>query len=296
MQKDVLDHGFVRLVDHMPREDLDAAIVQSARVSYGDGTKTSRGDRGLIRYLLRHWHTTPFEMVEFKFHIKMPIYIARQHMRHRMASINELSARYSVVPKQYYEPDVVRGQSRVNNQGSEGVVDVGDELTSKVSEKLNESFELYQDLLDRGACREQARGNLPQSTYTEFYWKINLHNLMHYLHLRMDEHAQMEIREYANAIYELVQPLIPVTMEAFKDFRIDAMHLTGPEIRALAGGEKIESPGERREFEENSNVLILICNRIPKKILRNSKCLSSRPPHQRISRPFVKSSKNTVNK
>ena len=221
MQKDVLDHGFVRLVDHMPREDVDAAIVQSARVSYGDGTKTSRGDRGLIRYLLRHWHTTPFEMVEFKFHIKMPIYIARQHMRHRMASINELSARYSVVPTQYYEPDVLRGQSKVNNQG-----------------------------LDRGTCREQARGNLPQSTYTEFYWKINLHNLMHYLHLRMDEHAQMEIREYANAIYELVKPLVPVTMEAFKDFRTDAMHLTGPEIRAIATGEKIESPGERREFEE----------------------------------------------
>src|SRR5210317_382242 len=137
MQKDVLDHGFVRLVDHMPQQDLDAAIVQSARVSYGDGTKTSRGDRGLIRYLLRHWHTTPFEMVEFKFHIKMPIYIARQHMRHRMASINELSARYSVVPKQYYEPDVLRGQSKVNNQGSEGVADLGDELTGIVSEKLN---------------------------------------------------------------------------------------------------------------------------------------------------------------
>ena len=171
-------------------------------------------------------------------------------MRHRMASINELSARYSVVPKQYYEPDVLRGQSKVNNQGSEGVVNVGDELSSKVSEKLNESFELYQDLLDRGTCREQARGNLPQSTYTEFYWKNNLHNLMHYLHLRMDEHAQMEIREYANAIYELVQPLVPVTMEAFKDFRTDAMHLTGPEIRAIATGEKIESPGERREFEE----------------------------------------------
>ena len=250
MQKDVLDHGFVRLVDHMPSKDLDAAIVQSARVSYGDGTKSSRGDRGLIRYLLRHWHTTPFEMVEFKFHIKMPIYIARQHMRHRMASINELSARYSVVPKQYYEPDVLRGQSKVNNQGSEGVVDVGEELGGKVMNQLSESFELYQDLLDRGACREQARGNLPQSTYTEFYWKINLHNLMHYLHLRMDEHAQMEIRHYANAIYELVQPLVPVTMEAFKDFRINAMHLTGPEIESIATGKRIDSPGERREFEE----------------------------------------------
>jgi len=189
-------------------------------------------------------------MVEFKFHIKMPIYIARQHMRHRMASINELSARYSVVPKQYYEPDVLRGQSKVNNQGSEGTVDVGEELGGKVTNQLSESFELYQDLLDRGACREQARGNLPQSTYTEFYWKINLHNLMHYLHLRMDEHAQMEIRHYANAIYELVQPLVPVTMEAFKDFRINSMHLTGPEIESIATGKRIDSPGERREFEE----------------------------------------------
>jgi len=250
MQKNVLDHGFVRLVDHMPREDLDAAIVQSARVSYGDGTKTTRGDRGLIRYLVRHWHTTPLEMVEFKFHIKMPIYIARQHMRHRMASINELSARYSVVPKQYYEPDILRGQSQVNHQGSEGVVDVGQELSQKVSHQLNESFELYQDLLDRGCCREQARGNLPQSTYTEFYWKINLHNLMHYLHLRMEPGAQKEIRDYANAMYELVQPLVPITMEAFKDFRMDAMQLTGPEIEALAHGTHIESPGERREFEE----------------------------------------------
>ena len=171
-------------------------------------------------------------------------------MRHRMASINELSARYSVVPKQYYEPDVLRGQSKVNNQGSEGTVDVGEELGGKVTNQLSESFELYQDLLDRGACREQARGNLPQSTYTEFYWKINLHNLMHYLHLRMDEHAQMEIRHYANAIYELVQPLVPVTMEAFKDFRINSMHLTGPEIESIATGKRIDSPGERREFEE----------------------------------------------
>ena len=132
----VLDHGFVRLVDYMPQKDLDSSIVQAARVSYGDGTKSTRGDRGLIRYLLRHWHTTPFEMVEFKFHIKMPIYIARQHMRHRTASINELSARYSVVPKEYYEPDTLRGQSQVNHQGSEGVVDVGEDLTGKVSQHL----------------------------------------------------------------------------------------------------------------------------------------------------------------
>jgi len=138
----VLDWGFVRLVDHMPREDLDTSIVQAARVSYGDGTKTSRGNRGLIRYLLRHWHTTPFEMVDFKFHIKMPIYIARQHMRHRTASINELSARYSVVPRDYYEPDVMRAQSVVNRQGSEGEVDVPEELIQKMNKHLGNSFDV----------------------------------------------------------------------------------------------------------------------------------------------------------
>ncbi len=246
MQK-VLDHGFVRLVDHMPQKDLDSSIVQSARVSYGDGTKTSRGDRGLIRYLLRHWHTTPFEMVEFKFHIKMPIYITRQHLRHRTASVNELSARYSVVPREYYEPDTYRGQSLVNHQGSEGTVELDN---SKVSHHLSHSFDVYEELLENGCCREQARGTLPQSTYTEFYWKINLHNLLHYLHLRMDAHAQQEIRDYATAIFELVKPLVPITMEAFMDFRVNAMQLTGPEIEALTGGKQIESPGELREFQE----------------------------------------------
>jgi thymidylate synthase (FAD) len=247
MQVNVLDHGFVRLVDTMPRENLDNSIVQAARVSYGDGTKTSRGDTGLIRYLMRHWHTTPFEMVEFKFHIKMPIYIARQHLRHRTASVNEMSARYSIVPKEYYEPSELRGQSEINHQGSEGVVDIDQ---NDMHSHLENSFDIYEKLLEDGCCREQARGNLPQSTYTEFYWKINLHNLMHYLRLRMDSHAQKEIQEYARAIYELIQPLVPISMEAFMDFRVDAIQLTGPEIRALNHGEIIKSPGERREFEE----------------------------------------------
>ena len=246
----VLDHGFIRLVDYMPREDLDSSIVQAARVSYGDGTTTTRGDKGLIRYLLRHWHTTPFEMVEFKFHIKMPIYIARQHMRHRTASINEMSARYSVVPKEYYEPETLRGQSQVNHQGSEGVVDVDTGLTDRVSDHLSDVFNTYEDMLEQGCCREQSRGILPQSTYTEFYWKINLHNLMHYLHLRMDSHAQKEIQEYACAIFRLIEPLVPITMEAFKDFRVNAIQLTGPEIEALKNGTEIKSPGERREWEE----------------------------------------------
>ena len=250
MQINVLDHGFVRLVDTMPRENLDNSIVQAARVSYGEGTKTSRGDAGLIRYLMRHWHTTPFEMVEFKFHIKMPIYIARQHLRHRTASVNEMSARYSIVPKEYYKPDTLRGQSKVNHQGSEGEVDVDAQLAEAGSHHLENSFDIYEKLLEEGVCREQARGNLPQSTYTEFYWKINLHNLMHYLHLRMDSHAQKEIQEYARAMYTLVQPLVPISMKAFIDFRVDAVQLTGPEIRALKHGEIIKSPGERREFEE----------------------------------------------
>lgn len=251
----VLDHGFVRLVDHMPQENLDSSIVQSARVSYGDGTKTSRGDAGLIRYLMRHWHTTPFEMVEFKFHIKMPIYIARQHMRHRTASINELSARYSVVPKEYYTPDSLRGQSSVNHQGSEGEVTIGEGTRDHVIEQLEHSFGIYDTLLEQGVCREQARGNLPQSTYTEFYWKINLHNLMHYLQLRMDDHAQKEIRDYANAIFTLVEPLVPITMKAFTDFRVNAVYLSGPEIEAIKNGAPIESPGERREFEDKKKLL-----------------------------------------
>jgi len=249
-QKNVLDKGFVRLVDHMPQVDLDTAIVQAARVSYGDGTTSTRGDRGLIRYLLRHWHTTPFEMVEFKFHIKMPIYIARQHLRHRTASVNELSARYSVVPREYYEPGTFRGQAVVNRQGSEGVVDVKDRV-----ELPERAFNVYDDLLEQGVCREQARGVLPQSTYTEFYWKINLHNLMHYLQLRLDEHAQKEIRDYAEAIYALVEPLVPITMEAFRDFRVNGMFLTGPEIEALRTGKEIASPGERREFEDKKKIL-----------------------------------------
>jgi len=251
----VLDNGFVRLVDHMPQENLDSSIVQSARVSYGEGTKTSRGDTGLIRYLMRHWHTTPFEMVEFKFHIKMPIYIARQHMRHRTASINELSARYSVVPKDYYTPVVLRGQSTVNHQGSSGEASVSEEHVNDMKEHLEKSFEVYEHLLEDGCCREQARGNLPQSTYTEFYWKINLHNLMHYLQLRMDGHAQQEIRAYAEAIFNLVEPLVPITMKAFKDFRVNAMQLSGLEIEAIKNGTPIESPGERREFEEKKKLL-----------------------------------------
>jgi thymidylate synthase (FAD) len=255
MEKKVLDNGFVRLVDHMPQKELDSAIVQAARVSYGDGTKTSRGDAGLIRYLMRHWHNTPFEMVEFKFHIKMPMYIARQHMRHRMASVNEYSARYSVVKDDHYKPEVLRGQSKVNHQGSEGEIDTNSERENVLNKHFDTSYEIYTYLLDDGVCREQARGVLTQSTYTEFYWKIDLHNLMHYLRLRLEPGAQKEIRDYASAIYELIQPLVPITMKAFVDFRMNAIQLSGPEIEAIANGTPIESLGERREFEEKLKLL-----------------------------------------
>jgi thymidylate synthase (FAD) len=240
--------GFVRLVDCMPRENLDSSIVQAARVSYAEGTKTSRSDEGLIRYLLRHWHTTPFEMVDFKFHIKMPIFVARQHLRHRTASVNEMSARYSVVPDEYFIPEEYRMQSRVNKQGSEGVLDLEQSLKESPAKSCSEAFGVYQKLLDSGCCRELARCHLPQSTYTEFYWKINLHNLMHYLQLRMEDGAQKEIRDYANAIYDLVAPLAPLTMKAFRDFRLNNMQLSAIEIDCIKNNYLPESIGEKREF------------------------------------------------
>ena len=257
--KKVLDRGFVELVDHMPLENLDKAIVDGARVSYQTGTKTTRCDRGLIRYLVRNWHTSPLELVVFKFRIKAPLYIARQWLRHRTASVNEMSARYSIVDEEYYEPDVLRGQSEINHQGSDGVVDIGDALSETLSQQYKNAFKVYEELLEKGVCREQARGVLPQSTYTSFVWKMDLHNLMHFLQLRMDHHAQKEIREYATAIYELIQPLVPLSMEAFLDFRVNAMQLTGPEIEALSTGKVIESPGERREFEEKLTRLKIKC-------------------------------------
>jgi thymidylate synthase (FAD) len=152
-----------------------------------------------------------------------------------------MSARYSIVDEEYYEPDILRGQSAVNHQGSEGVVEIGDELNETLSAQYKAAFKVYEELLAKGVCREQARGVLPQSTYTSFVWKMDLHNLMHFLQLRMDHHAQKEIRDYA---------VVPISMEAFMDFRVNAMQLTGPEIDAIADGKPIDSPGERREFEE----------------------------------------------
>ena len=266
MQRDVLDHGFVRLVDHMPREDLDTSIVQAARVSYGDGTKTSRGDRGLIRYLLRHWHTTPFEMVEFKFHIKMPIFLARQHMRHRTASINEISGRYSQLPEEFHVPTEFRGQSKVNHQGSEGVLESSESMVLLRDQKASceQAFDVYQRLLDHGIARETAREHLPLSTYTEFYWKINLHNLLHYLRLRMDRHAQPEIQLYANAMYDLVKPLIPAVAESYEDYILGSITLSKVDLAKIKQNlldgkhEPYPSPSEEQEFSAKLHALGIV--------------------------------------
>lgn len=243
-----VNNGFVRLVDTMPSNNLDSAIVQAARVSYADGTKTSRSDEGLIRYLMRHWHNTPFEMVEFKFHIKMPIFVARQHLRHRTASVNEMSARYSVIPEDFYTPEEYRTQSKTNKQSSDGKLELDGTLAEAPKEVCEQAFSVYKDLLEEGCCRELARCHLPQSTYTEFYWKINLHNLMHYLRLRMEPGAQKEIRDYANAIFQLTKEKVPVTMKAFEDYRLNSMQLSGLEIDCIKKRYLPSSLGERREF------------------------------------------------
>ncbi|MBX3357463.1 MAG: FAD-dependent thymidylate synthase [Phycisphaeraceae bacterium] len=246
------EHGFVALIDAMPRlvpqgQTADAAIVQAARVSYGQGTKKVSEDRGLIRYLLRHRHTTPFEMVEFKFHIAMPIFIARQWIRHRTANVNEYSARYSILPDRFYRPSLenVRKQSRSNRQGGEEKFVVSPEAPAdevRTAEEfltfLDESEALYQKYLgltEKGVSREMARIALPVSVYTEWYWKCDLHNILRFLSLRMDAHAQSEIREYAGAMAALISPIVPITMEAWRDYELDSVHLTRLEIEAIRG-------------------------------------------------------------
>ena len=252
-----LDRGFVYLVDYMGG---DASIVQAARVSYGIGTKTVNEDRGLIRYLLRHQHTTPFEMVELKFHVKMPIFVARQWIRHRTANVNEYSARYSVVRDRFYHPSAenVRKQSASNRQG-------GDEPMDPVTAKefldylddIERGYAKYEQFLEKGVAREIARIALPASVYTEWYWKIDLHNLFHFLSLRMDAHAQQEIRDYADAMFALVQPIVPIAAEAFLDYNLGALHLSRIEAEALRSGQPLASDNTREnaEWEEKKKRL-----------------------------------------
>jgi thymidylate synthase (FAD) len=259
----VLDHGFVRVVDYMGD---DAAIVQAARVSYGQGTKHARDDSGLIRYLMRHWHSTPFEMCEIKFHVKLPVFVARQWIRHRTANVNEYSARYSILDREFYipAPDALAAQSTVNNQGRGAMLEGAE--AQRVLETLkadsNRSYDHYEAMLSQdgqqGLARELARMNLPMNMYTQWYWKTDLHNLMHFLRLRADAHAQYEIRVYADAICELMKAWVPATWAAFEDYRLNAAQFSGPgmaALRRMLAGEAVTqessgmSKGEWREFE-----------------------------------------------
>src|SRR5262245_23954766 len=252
----VLDHGFIRVIDYMGD---DAAIVQAARVSYGRGTKRVSEDRGLIRYLMRHHHTTPFEMCELKLHCKLPIFVARQWIRHRTANVNEASGRYSILDREFYMPaeDVLGVQSAANRQGRAETL-VG-EHAARVLDLLKADaarcYDHYQELLNEddagqplragapGLARELARINLPVSLYTQWYWKIDLHNLFHFLMLRADPHAQEEIRAYALAIGDVVERWVPNAWEAFVDFRLEAMMLSRGEreaVRRLLAGERVD--------------------------------------------------------
>lgn len=229
-----LDLGFVYLVDYMGG---DASIVQAARVSYGIGTKTVNEDRGLIRYLMRHQHTTPFEMVEFKFHLKLPIFVARQMIRHRTANVNEYSGRYSVMPDEFYVPPVehVTKQSATNRQGGGDAATPNEaaEVLGIIEGEQRAVREGYERMLELDIRRELARVNLGVAQYTEWYWKNDLHNLFRFLMLRMDDHAQYEIRVYAEAMAQIVKAVAPVAWEAFEDYVLKARKFSGLEMEAL---------------------------------------------------------------
>ena len=259
----VLDHGFIRVIDYMGD---DAAICQAARVSYGRGTKSVQNDEGLIRYLMRHWHSTPFEMCEVKLHVKLPVFVARQWIRHRTANVNEYSGRYSILDREFYIPDAsqLAAQSVVNNQGRGEVL--GAEEAARVLEILKgdaeRCYDNYEGMISQegqqGLARELARMNLPANIYTQWYWKVDLHNLFHFLRLRADAHAQYEIRVYADAICAVVADWVPLAYAAFADYRLGGVALSGKAmdcVRRMLKGEAVTqetsgmSKGEWREFE-----------------------------------------------
>jgi thymidylate synthase (FAD) len=270
----VLDHGFVRVVDYMGD---DAAIVQAARVSYGSGTKQVRQDAGLIHYLMRHWHSTPFEMCEIKLHVKLPIFVARQWIRHRTANVNEYSARYSVLDREFYLPPAadLAAQSISNRQGR------GDTLSPEAAARVlhllrqdaEQVYDHYEEMLNEtttgavldpartGLARELARMNLTLNYYTQWYWKIDLHNLFHFLYLRADPHAQAEIRAYAGVMLDIVRRWVPLAAAAFEDCRLGGAHLTATALAVLRrklAGETVtqaDSGLSKREWEELEGVL-----------------------------------------
>ena len=265
----ILDHGFIRVVDYMGD---DSSIVQSARVSYGKGTKKVSTDEGLIKYLMRHWHSTPFEMCEIKYHVKLPIFIARQWIRHRTANVNEYSARYSILDKEFYlpSPEHLAAQSQSNRQGRGDILE--GEKAKKVLDLLKgdaeQTYNNYETMLNErydgskidensvGLARELARMNLTLNTYTQWYWKTDLLNLMNFLRLRADHHAQYEIRAYADAMLDTVKKWVPITYEAFMDYRVGGTEVSSKGkhiIKKLINGKKvsIEDSGlSKREWNE----------------------------------------------
>ena len=258
----VLDHGFIRLVDYMGG---DSRIVQSARVSYGKGTKSVREDEALIDYLMRHQHTSPFEQVVLTFHCKMPIFIARQWIRHRAARVNEISGRYSVMEDEFYLPEetAIQYQNKDNRQGRDPQ-EVPAHLRQKVLDILTKgqqvAYDDYQKMLADDIARELARINLPLSLYTQWYWQIDLHNLFHFLELRMDEHAQWEIRQYANVIADITRAVAPLAFRAFETHVVNAVRFSGSEIQALAAnlrGQEHDLKGSRKtEYEAKLRKII----------------------------------------
>ena len=264
----VLDHGFIRVVDYMGN---DSAVVQAARVSYGAGTRKVREDQGLIRYLIRHRHTTPFEMCEIKFHVKLPIFVARQWIRHRTANINEYSARYSILDNEFYipAPEHLARQSSTNRQGRGSVLEGSQALTvmRMLRDDATRAHAHYVEMMDisgdeedqadsPGLARELARMNLTLNFYTQWYWKVNLHNFMHFLSLRGDQHAQYEIRAYANVMLGILKKWVPDTFDAFSDYRLGAAELSAKSIivlRQMLAGEKVaqsDSGLSKREWRE----------------------------------------------
>jgi len=265
----VLDHGFVRVIDYMGD---DGAVVQAARVSYGRGTRKVSEDAGLIRYLMRHRHSTPFEMCEIKYHVKLPIFVARQWIRHRTANVNEISARYSILDREFYlpAPEHLAAQSSVNRQGRGEVME--GEAAARVLDLLRhdamQTYDHYQDLLNEnedgtpvdpsrpGLARELARMNLTLNTYTQWYWKTDLHNLLHFLSLRADAHAQYEIRVYAEAMLKSVEAWVPACYAAFRDYRMGAVLFSAPMlavIKRMLAGEAVEQANSglnKREWVE----------------------------------------------
>jgi thymidylate synthase (FAD) len=272
----VLDHGFIRVVDYMGD---DSSIVQAARVSYGRGTKKSLQDKGLINYLMRHRHTTPFEMCDIKFHIKLPIFIARQWIRHRTASVNEYSARYSILSNEFYIPERVNlsTQSKINKQGrsdDELPDDVADKILALIKDDSEKCYRHYVEMMNEddqgiidentiGITRELARMNLTLNHYTEWYWKINLHNLLHFLALRADSHAQYEIRVYAQAMLDVVKAWVPYAYEAFVEHSMNGANISrkGMEvIRQMINGKQVKQESSGMSKREWSELMAVIEN------------------------------------